>query len=442
MIPVLTAALDQVISDSILLKSDIWAVESVPTEQAFEESMDRILATPYGLILCGSLFGTDFMNEFAQVMRQQGPDLQIISISADNSDFQSASFIKNGFSEAYKWPMDQSILQERLEEIAKIGLGSRVFKSIFVSDLDASSEIPFETFVHLPLNRKYIRFSGKNSSFGQNRFNRLRDKDFGKLYIEKSEANNFYVYMSKKLKAKEGHKGISETESREKVSQTIRSLFSELFDQSEGSSFETGKSFLADAQKIVSQYITNGRSSNWYAQMVMTLGSGLNSYDHASTVSTICALIAIGISHSSPEDLAIAAFFHDLGRATLPDDIAHRSMDELSPQEKEEYRKHPIESVNILKSRRVIINSTVEKAILQHHERFDGNGFPREIKGGRISEEAQILSFADQFSYMTTDQDGKERLPADEVFRRISSNGSIGPALLFKLQKLFTRDSG
>lgn len=426
----------QVLGDRLL-----WVIETAVSPESFEDSLDKYCGEPYDLALCGDTFGADFMNEFAQVMRQQGNQLPIFSVNYTKENFQPVLFKKNGFSESYFWPMDKQIIIDKISEIStNSNPNAKFYKSIFVPDLDPTSRMPFETYVHLPMNSKYIRFSAKDEPMGEKKVIRLKDKDFNKLLIDKKNMDAFYLHVAENLRASGSDlNAISETEKSEKVKRSIRNLFSEIFDQSKDSSFDDGKELVGTCQKVISQYITQGRTNNWYAQMVLALGSAIGSYDHASTTSTIATLIAIGLSHKSPEDVAMAAFFHDIGRSETLDEYLMLPYSQWPKAVYEDYSKHPQTGINILKDKKMIIIPQVEKAILQHHERFDGKGFPKQLAGDRISVEAQILSFADQMNYLTAPKEGQARLLPMEVFNLISSNGSIGPQLLNQIKPLFQK---
>ncbi len=96
----------------------------------------------------------------------------------------------------------------------------------------------------------------------------------------------------------------------------------------------------------------------------------------------------------------------------------------------------------MIKTKRIIIPEAVEKAILQHHERFTGKGWPKKISGNRISEDAQILSFADQFDYLTRFEPGKPRLGPIQALERIRANGSINPDVISQIRRLLEKESG
>jgi HD-GYP domain-containing protein (c-di-GMP phosphodiesterase class II) len=425
---VLICALTKETVEQIPTNPTIWNFESIGSAAVFEDGLDKYCSETYDLVICGDLFGASFMNEFGQVMRQQGSQLPLFSINYSKEHFQPVTFKKNGFSDSYFWPIDKDIIIEKINDVSvNVTPDKKNYKPIFVADLDSDSKVPFETYVHLPMNNKYIRFSAKDEPLGEKKISRLKEKDFSKLLIDKKNMDDFYLHVAEQLRTGGTNMNkVSETEKNEKIKSTVRNLFSEIFDQSKISSFDDGKELIGTCQKVISQFVTQGKTNNWYAQMVMSLGSAISSYDHASTISTLATLIAIGVGHKTPEDIAMAAFFHDIGRTDASDEYLNRQYTEWPNEVFEVYNKHPQMSINLLKDKKMIIAPIVEKAILQHHERFDGKGFPKQLAGDRISIEAQILSFADQLNYLTVPKDGVPRLSPMDAFNLISANGSIG----------------
>ena len=83
----------------------------------------------------------------------------------------------------------------------------------------------------------------------------------------------------------------------------------------------------------------------------------------------------------------------------------------------DEIRKHPLISYNILKDIEFIGDSL--KAILQHHERFDGKGYPYGMKGSEICLFARILCVADAFDAMTSDRTYRRAMPMNEAVQEI-----------------------
>lgn len=98
--------------------------------------------------------------------------------------------------------------------------------------------------------------------------------------------------------------------------------------------------------------------------------------------------------------LDYGAFFHDLGKVGVPAEILGKP-GALTPSEWEIMRRHPV------LGREMIAHSYMGDAgpvIEQHHERFDGSGYPGGLRGDEICLEAHIVGVVDSYDAMTTDR--------------------------------------
>src|SRR4026207_165024 len=96
--------------------------------------------------------------------------------------------------------------------------------------------------------------------------------------------------------------------------------------------------------------------------------------------------------------LELAAMSHDIGHIGVPETVLNKP-GQLNTEEWEMVRKHPLLGVSILKQ--VPRMETVIPVILQHHERYDGLGYPEGLLGNDTHALAQILAVADAYEAMT-----------------------------------------
>lgn len=89
----------------------------------------------------------------------------------------------------------------------------------------------------------------------------------------------------------------------------------------------------------------------------------------------------------------------------------------MNPEQLEMYKKHPELGLQIIESSRSI-NNSVKQIILQHHEAYDGTGFPHERKGSKILTLANIVCLADDFVHIMIDY----KLQPTEALRKILSS--------------------
>ena len=124
---------------------------------------------------------------------------------------------------------------------------------------------------------------------------------------------------------------------------------------------------------------------------------------HSKRVSDICESIAIQLKLDDDEikQIRTAGLMHDIGKIGIDEKILNKKR-KLDESEWIEMRHHPEAGWRILSS----IPEFVELAgfVLEHHERWDGKGYPKGIKGKQISMQARIIAIADAYDAMTSDR--------------------------------------
>lgn len=139
---------------------------------------------------------------------------------------------------------------------------------------------------------------------------------------------------------------------------------------------------------------------------------------HSKRVGEIAELIAIkmGLSEENVRNLKTAGFMHDIGKIGIDESILNKPS-RLTDFEWEEMKRHPEIGYRILSS--VSEFSEIAVCVLEHHERWDGNGYPRGLKGTEICLDARIVGFADAFDAMTCGRTYRNALSAQEALKEI-----------------------
>lgn len=143
-----------------------------------------------------------------------------------------------------------------------------------------------------------------------------------------------------------------------------------------------------------------------YISTVKALANSIEANDeytrgHCERVRNITMAIArcINFSESDRSSLEFASLLHDIGKIGISSEVLNKE-GKLTTEEYEMIKRHPkiafdiLEDVEFLKESREII--------YQHHERIDGNGYPRRLKDEEISLSAKILAVADAYDAMTS----------------------------------------
>jgi len=120
---------------------------------------------------------------------------------------------------------------------------------------------------------------------------------------------------------------------------------------------------------------------------------------------------ALGLSKKEMDDLSLLSILHDIGKIAISDTILDKP-DKLTNDEWKQMRKHPEIGYRIAESSHEL--SHISEYILYHHERWDGTGYPRGLKGDKIPKLSRILSIADAYDVMTHSRPYKEGIMSHE----------------------------
>ncbi|MCM3638393.1 HD-GYP domain-containing protein [Sporosarcina luteola] len=112
------------------------------------------------------------------------------------------------------------------------------------------------------------------------------------------------------------------------------------------------------------------------------------------------------------------AHFHDIGKLAIPLEILNKP-GILTPEEWEIMKLHSQAGANIMRAHPVEWLKDAAFIVEQHHERYDGKGYPYGLKGDEISLEAAIVSVVDAYDAMTTERVYKKAVTAEEAFEEL-----------------------
>jgi PAS domain S-box-containing protein/putative nucleotidyltransferase with HDIG domain len=145
---------------------------------------------------------------------------------------------------------------------------------------------------------------------------------------------------------------------------------------------------------------------------------------HQYRVSSLACAIArkMGLPEKQIEGIRIAGILHDIGKIYVPPAILNRP-GKLVEIEFSLIKTHPTVGYNILKS--IDFPWPVAEAVLQHHERLDGSGYPKGLKSECIILEAKILGVADVVEAMSSHRPYRPAIGKDVSIDEISRNKGI-----------------
>lgn len=138
-------------------------------------------------------------------------------------------------------------------------------------------------------------------------------------------------------------------------------------------------------------------------------------FAHSVNVSIIALRMGLQLNYNELQlrDLGVGAMLHDIGMLFVDKQVLGK-IGKLTPEEFEKVKLHSNEGFNLLRDQKDI-NLLSAHVAFQHHERFDGTGYPRLLKNSEICEYARIVTIADMFDALTSDNKHRKSFSVPEA---------------------------
>jgi response regulator RpfG family c-di-GMP phosphodiesterase len=176
--------------------------------------------------------------------------------------------------------------------------------------------------------------------------------------------------------------------------------------------------------------------------LVKAVSGGRGGLVISNLINTAIIAIKVGMGlRYSREDLmrlGLAAILHDVGMCLISEDIVNKQ-GPLNPEEWNSVERHPELGAQAI--RRLGAEAEwIAELVLQEHERFEGQGYPRRLKGAEIHEYAQIIGLTDTFEALLHVRPYRERLLPHEAIRELvtKEKGAFSTRVLKSLIQQFS----
>ncbi|OAA91102.1 HD domain-containing phosphohydrolase [Clostridium ljungdahlii] len=145
---------------------------------------------------------------------------------------------------------------------------------------------------------------------------------------------------------------------------------------------------------------------------------------HSHRVSEYCNLLgkAMNLPDGEIQELKTVGLLHDIGKVAIDENILNKP-DKLTDEEWKKIKRHPEIGYRILSS----VNNMAEMSeyVLAHHERWDGKGYPKGLKGKQIPLKSRIIAIADAFDAMTSERAYRSALSKEIAVEELIKNAGI-----------------
>lgn len=162
-----------------------------------------------------------------------------------------------------------------------------------------------------------------------------------------------------------------------------------------------------------------------------------NTYYHSLSVTVLSIAIGtgLGINQSELTELGVSALLHDIGKIDIP----HYIIDKPSKLTDDEYKLvkyHPETGCKILSSNTEITNK-MRLGVITHHEKYDGTGYPKGLKGNKIPLFGRIIAVADVYDALTGNRPYRKPINPSEAIEYVM--GGCGTFFDYEIVQAFLK---
>jgi putative nucleotidyltransferase with HDIG domain len=259
--------------------------------------------------------------------------------------------------------------------------------------------------VFLKINDKYLKFLNNGDSFEASKQSYFLEKNVNSLYILLENLEPFMQWL-------DDCKAEVINEIVEELGEECRPLVEKSEDIKE-KIYETFLDEELDSEKVavlknqVEDFVDSLQSNSLAAKVLTQMKSHNESVaDHCTNTANFAVYMAMLLGHGNSavlEEIYLGALFHDYGKAKIPQAVLDNRDNVKYAQE---IQGHPLKGATALKALEGIPKNVL-KIVAQHHEHFNGNGYPKGLKGDATYGPAKIVQMANIFDNIIVENDKK-----------------------------------
>ncbi|MDO9180958.1 MAG: HD domain-containing protein [Bacteriovorax sp.] len=315
------------------------------------------------------------------------------------------------------------------------------FFSISFDLIAVDRSIPYDLYVNSSTNEKkerYVRIFPLHEFMSLEELKLFKKKYF-QLYVHESQREQY-------LKSLINCSNVPDSQKSEIIKDSAIHYLDKLFDEDKefttqilSETLQGCKATVESMVDVIKDYDVSKLQS-----LIATLSfHDFYTYDHSINVSMYCiALYSAARPNAPKEEIVLAGLgglLHDIGKVKISTDIINNP-DKLSDEEFQIIKKHPDYGYNLLVENPCSCEGVdfeiIKRIVHEHHENFNGSGYPSGLAGFDIHLLARVTAIADFFDAITTKRSYHDVLPTEDAIAVMSK--SVGKKLDPKLFEIFT----
>ncbi len=316
------------------------------------------------------------------------------------------------------------------------------FFSISFDLIAIDSAIPYDLYINSSTNEKkekYVRIYPKSDAITFEELKMFRKKYF-QLYVHESQRELY-------LKSIISSSHLPDFQKSEIIKDSAIHYLDKIFDQNKefnteilSETLQGCKSTVESMVEVIKDYDVSKLQS-----LIATLSfHDFYTYDHSINVAMYCiAIYSAARPHASKDEIVMAGLgglLHDIGKLNISTDIINNP-NKLSVEEFEIIKKHPDYGFNLLLKNPCSCEGVdfkiLNRIVHEHHENFNGSGYPSKLSGLDIHVLARVTAIADFFDAITTKRSYHAVLSTEDAIAIMAK--SVGKKLDPDLFQIFTK---
>lgn len=256
------------------------------------------------------------------------------------------------------------------------------------------------------------------SKLTENLIKKLNLLNINFLYVSKDSYDETIV-TEEYLEIKE----IIKSDLREKLLRLIKSTFTSLDLSSNDSKFKNSDDYFKKIYELAENILDDIFENIYLSSFVIQIkNERANLFSHSVNVAIISLLIGIYLDYNREVliNLCVGALLHDIGKTLIDIDIINKETP-LNYEEFEIVKSHCEKGYYYLYEKDYI-HSDIKQIVLQHHERIDGLGYPKGLIGNQINILSKIVSVANTYDTLTSDNYYMDSMSASDAIEYIMSH--------------------
>ena len=271
-----------------------------------------------------------------------------------------------------------------------------ITKDMLVEDTEVGCDLYLRG--HANGHPRYVLFCRGDEQFGSDRKWVLLERNIDKLYLLSKDYDKFFKYQERNLPNILSNNNLSSREKSHAVYHVAKSLTKEILQDisTAGADLDRAKNWV----RYTIGFILN--DENAFSGLLSMTSHDYYTYTHSINLSVFGLLFGkhLRLDVDNLNTFGTGMLLHDVGKVEVPLEILNKP-DKLTNEEFDIIKRHPEAGYKILKAKGNIEERSL-KVVIQHHENFDGTGYPYGIGGDEIGFYGRLSRIIDVYDAITT----------------------------------------